>query len=64
MPALRRRSSTATTAPEPTFPPAHDWRTTDDHERARRLQQQIEHDQNGAAEQAAFLGEDGENEGA
>jgi hypothetical protein len=47
MPALLRRpakpsSAPSTTAPEPTFPPAHDWRTTDAHERARRRARALE----------------------
>jgi hypothetical protein len=42
MPVPRRRSATTTSAPEPTFPPAHDWRTTDDHERARRRARALE----------------------
>jgi len=40
MPAPRRRSTAA--AQEPAFPPAHDWRTTDAHERARRRARAIE----------------------
>lgn len=32
----------ATAKSEPSFPPAHDWRTTDEHERARRRSRAIE----------------------